>query len=243
MRKQLRFLGAVVTAGICVSTLGACDLRAKSTLQDDAVVSEKITSVRLESDSGGVTLRGAKNAGEVSVRRLMEYIGDPREGTTYRVENGVLILGGCGRHCSVNYTVDLPAGLPVSGETSSGAVALTDVGEVDVTTTSGAIELDGVTGAVVARTSNGRITGRGLNGERVQARTSNGAIDLTLATPQDVRAETSNGGITLTVPAGRYKVSARTQNGGKDIGVSDDPAGEHQLDLSTSNGAITVKPA
>ncbi len=134
-----------------------------------------------------------------------------------------VILGGCGGRCSVNYTVDVPAGVPVSGEVSSGSIHLTRVGAVKV------------------KTSNGRITGQDITGTRIQAQTTNGAINLTPATPLDVQASTSNGAITLTLPKADYQVMADTNNGDKTIGVSDDPSGKFRLELKSSNGDITVK--
>ena len=47
------------------------------------------------------------------MRREVENRGDKPQGATHRIENGVLILGGCGSRCSVNYTVEVPAGVPV----------------------------------------------------------------------------------------------------------------------------------
>ncbi|GAA2469746.1 DUF4097 family beta strand repeat-containing protein [Streptomyces thermolineatus] len=243
MRLRSGSLAVAVAVLIGAGGLGACGLLPGETFEDDAVLSEAITSVRLDNDSGRVELRGGKDLTEVSVHRSVDYRGDRPEGATHRVENGVLVLGDCGGSCSVSYTVDLPAGLPVSGGTSAGSITLSGVGEVAVTTGSGSIALNGVTGPVDARTSNGRITGRGLEGGPVRVQTSNGAVDLTVSAPQDVRAHTSNGAVELTLPAGRYRVSATTSNGEKDIGVPDDPAGKHRIDLVTSNGDITVRPA
>ncbi|MFE1951921.1 DUF4097 domain-containing protein [Streptomyces sp. NPDC059524] len=177
----------------------------------------------------------------MSLRREIEYRDDKPRDATHRIENGVLILGGCGSRCSVDYTVDVPAGIPVTGELSSGAVHLNKVGAVNVTTSSGRIELHGVSGAVEVRTSNGRITGDDIKGTRVQAQTSNGAIKLDLATPLDVQAQTSNGDITLTLPKAGYQVTADTDNGDRTIGVSDDPSGKYRLGLRSSNGDITVR--
>lgn len=243
MRRHLRLLGAVAAAGIGVSALGACGLVPGETVEDSTTLSEKITSVRLDNSSGGVRLHGKETVTEVSLRRVIEYEGDEPEGATHRVEDGVLVLGGCGKECSVRYTVDLPPNIPVTGRTSTGGISVSGVGEVRVTSASGAVDLDDVEGAVDVRTTNGRINGRGLKGDRLDAETSNGAIDLSLATPQDVRARTSNGAISVTAPDARYKVSARTSNGRKNLGVRDDPSGDHTLDLTTGNGAITVKSA
>ncbi|MGW7490932.1 DUF4097 family beta strand repeat-containing protein [Streptomyces sp. NPDC054786] len=243
MRKRVRFIGIVAMSAIGSVGISACGLLPGKTFRDDAVVSKKITAVRLDSTSGGLTVHGGKGGGKVSVHRSVTYHGDRPKGATHRVEDGVLVLTGCGKNCSVDYTVELPAGIPVSGETSSGSVDLTEVGPVKVTTSSGTIDLDGVAGTVDARTSNGRITGRGLSGKRIAAETSNGAIDLTPALAQSVRAKTSNGGITLRLPKGPYRVAAETSNGAKHIGVAQDPAGRFHLDLTTSNGDITARPA
>ncbi|UYB41424.1 DUF4097 family beta strand repeat-containing protein [Streptomyces sp. Je 1-4] len=243
MRQRVRFIGIVAMAGIGACALSACGLLPGKTFQDDARVPKKITSIRLDSGSGGLTVHGGKGGGTASVHRAVSYHGDRPEGATHRVEDGVLVLAGCGTNCTVDYTVEVPAGIPVSGETSSGAVELTKVGPVKMTTTSGDIQLDGVAGAVDARTSNGRITGRGLSGARTSAETSNGAIDLTPATAQNVRARTSNGEITVQLPKGPYRLSAETDNGEKHIGIAQDPAARFHLDLTTSNGDITAKPA
>lgn len=243
MRRHIRVLAAVAAAGIGVGTLGACGLVPGETFEDSAKPSGKVESVRLDSSSGAVRLRSKETVTRVSVRRSIEYHGDKPGKNTFEVEDGVLTLRGCGDECSVTYTVDLPPRVPVSGRTSSGGISLSGVGEVNVETSSGAIDLDDVDGTVDVRTDNGRVNGRGLKGDGVRAQTSNGAIDLGLSTPQDVRARTSNGAVSVTVPDGRYKVSSRTSNGHKDIGLRDDPSGEHALDLETSNGSIKVKKA
>ncbi|MFE1174430.1 DUF4097 domain-containing protein [Streptomyces sp. NPDC058773] len=252
MRKRVRFIGVVAMAVTGACALSSCGLLPGKTFQDDATVSRKITSVRLDSGSGGLTVHGGKGGegvkggrggGAVSVHRAVSYHGDRPEGATHRVKDGVLVLSGCGTNCTVDYTLDLPAGIPVSGRTSSGAVELTDVGAVKMTTSSGDIRLIGARGAVDARTSNGRITGRGLSGPSIAAETSNGAIDLSPATAQNVRAETSNGAIRLRLPKGPYRVAAETDNGEKHIAVPQDPAARFLLKLTTSNGDITAKGA
>ncbi|WP_205718245.1 DUF4097 family beta strand repeat-containing protein [Actinomadura sp. WMMA1423] len=209
-----------------------------STYEDDAKLAGKITAVKLDDiGSGGVTLHGG--ASKTSLHRTLKYRGDKPAGPTHRIENGVLMLRGCGSRCSVNYTLELPAGLPVSGSTSNGSIALSKVGAVDVTTHSGSVQLDGVAGPVKARTSNGKIRGSGIKGG-VEAETSNGSITLAPGSPQNVRAKTSNGDITLTMPQGHYRVSANSSNGDRKLGIQDDSSARYLLDLSTSNGDITT---
>ncbi|MFH8678985.1 DUF4097 family beta strand repeat-containing protein [Streptomyces lydicus] len=248
MHLRVRAVGAAALACTGVLGISACGLLPGKTFRDDAVVPTKITAVRLDSGSGDVTLRGGTapdggSSGTVGVHRAVTYHGHRPERATHRVEDGVLVLGGCGDGCSVDYTVALPAGLPVSGKTSNGALDLSGVGAVEVRTGSGGVELDGVTGPVDVRTTNGRITGRALSGSHIDAETTNGEIDLTAATPQSVRARTSNGSLTVRVPEARYRVSATTGSGGKDISVPDDPSGTLRLDLTTGNGDITAGTA
>ncbi|MFE0187195.1 DUF4097 domain-containing protein [Streptomyces sp. NPDC058989] len=244
MSKRVRVIGAAAVVCVGAWGLGACGLSPAETFKDDAVVSKKITAIRLDGDSGGLTVHGGKAGGAtVSVHRSVSYHGDRPKGATHRVEDGVLVLGDCGDDCTVDYTLEVPAGIPVSGETSNGSVNLSKVGAVKVTTSSGEVELDGVTGPVDVRTSNGQITGRGLSGRHIDAETSNGGIELSPATAQSIRAKTSNGSVTVKVPKGPYRISAQTSSGDKNIDVASDPAARYRLDLITSNGDITAEPA
>lgn len=224
MGRRRRLLGPVALVAVGAGLVSGCGQLFDSTFEDDTVLAEAITSVRVENSNGGVTLRGDGAATEVSVHRKVSHHGSRPEQPSHRVEDGVLILAGCGARCTVEYTVDLPAGLPVGGETSNGDLRLSRMGEVDVRTENGSVELDGATGAVAVQTDNGK-------------------VELVLDTPQDVRAATDNGGITVTVPDGTYQVTAHTDNGDTDIQVVDDPAGTHRIDLSTGNGPITLRPA
>ncbi|MEU4076195.1 hypothetical protein DEJ45_06140 [Streptomyces venezuelae] len=240
MRQLLRGLGIIAVSGIAVGSLTSCGMVQGETYEDDSTLSGKFTSVRLDNGSGGVTVNGVKD-GPFALHRKIEFQGEQPTGATHRIENGVLILGGCGNRCSVNYTVDVPAGIPVNGEVSSGAIRLAQVGSVEVTTSSGRIEMNGVTGTVQVRTTNGQINGTGIKGDRIQAQTSNGKINLTPDTPADVRAQTSNGDVTLTVPKASYKVTVDSNNGDRTVDVPSDPAGKYELGVRTSNGDITVR--
>lgn len=229
-------MGTVAAVGIGLGALSGCGL-VRATLTDDATLSEQVTSVRLDGDSGEVVVRG--QAGPVTIHRRVEYV-STAPGPTHRVENGVLVLAECGNNCSVDYTVTVPPGIPVSGKSSSGGVELTGLGAVDIDVDSGGVRLDGISGAVDVETSSGGITGKGLNGGPIRARASSGGIDLTATTPQDVRAEASSGGVTITVPAGAYKVITEAGSGDEKLQITNDPAGAHTLDLRTDSGNITI---
>ncbi|MFD4422502.1 DUF4097 domain-containing protein [Agromyces sp. NPDC058484] len=236
-----RTLAATAMVALGVGTLAGCALLAPvERFSDSATVQEEIRTIELEDPKGNVTIRGVDAADDVSIERTVSYRGDRPDGETHAVDGDTLVLGGCGRGCSVEYTIELPAGVDVRGSNSNGAIEVSGVGEVEAQTSNGRIELEEIAGGIDVETSNGRIIGRDLNGDGVRASTSNGPIELELGEPQDVAASTSNGSIELTVPAAGYRVSTETSNGRTDVEVPNDSAGEFSLDLRTSNGSITV---
>ncbi|MGA5005916.1 DUF4097 family beta strand repeat-containing protein [Streptomyces koyangensis] len=245
MRQLFRALGALTVSVAAAGTLTSCGLGQGERYEDEHTLTgaDGITAVRLENDSGSVKVNGVEDGASApyKLHRELDYKGERPSGATHRIEDGVLVLGDCGNRCSVSYTVDVPAGVPVTGEVTSGAIRLARVGAVEVATGNGRVELSGVTGTVKVRSTNGRIEGTGIRTDRITARTSNGKIDLASDTPADIRAVTSNGAVTLTVPEAAYRVSAATSNGSRTIDVPDDPKGEFTLDIRTSNGAVTIR--
>ncbi|MCT9089630.1 DUF4097 domain-containing protein [Streptomyces sp. ASQP_92] len=242
MRQQLRALGILTSIGIAAGALTACGSINQQSFEDDSALSGKITAVRLENGSGGVTVNGT-DGGSASLHRKVQYNnGDTKpSGATHRIEDGVLILGGCSGSCSVKYTVQVPAGIPVSGDVSSGEVSLHKVGAVNVSASSGDITLEDISGAVKVKTTNGEISGRGLAGGGIDTRTGSGDIHLTPSAPQNVQVTAGSGDVSLTVPPASYKVTVKTGNGDKDIKVPNDPSGKYEIGLKTGSGDVSVK--
>lgn len=235
-----------VFAAVLVLALGgltACGLARADEARDDQRVRGEVSSVRLDSVAGAVTLRGDRAATSVRVQRALRYQGERPEGATHRVQDGVLVLSGCGPECSVAYTVDLPAGVPVSGSAGSGRVHLANVGTVDVSTTDGPVEVTGATGRVSVRTGDGRVKGRDLYGDGISVRTTSGVVDVVPATAQDVSATTADGSIIVSAPPAAYRIAAVTAHGARAVTLTDDPHGEYRLDLHSGGGAITVRPS
>lgn len=242
-RLQTRVLTAAALAALTVSGLCACSALDQKTFQDDAKVSQKVTSIRLDDKDGDVKVDPSAGASTISVHRKVNYRGDKPSGTSFRVENGVLMLSGCGKNCGVDYVVKVPAGLPVTGGTSNGGLTLTDVGTVDVHTTNGEIAVNNATGPMKLRTSNGDVNVRDLKGGGIDTQTSNGEVTIQTATPQNIKARTTSGSLTVTTPPAGYQISASDSNGDKNVAFKDDPSGKYRLDLSTTNGDLTVKSA
>ncbi|MFG2603237.1 DUF4097 family beta strand repeat-containing protein [Streptomyces sp. NPDC048514] len=204
-------------------------------------MSRKVTSIRLDNSNGDVKVGTSADAATISVHRKVNYRGDKPSGPSFRVENGALTLSGCGDDCGVDYAVTLPAGLPVTGGTTNGGLALTGVGTVDVHTTNGQIAVTDATGAVKLRSSNGDIDVKDAKGGDIDTRTTNGEVTIQTVTPQNIRARTSSGNLTVAAPPAGYRISANDSHGDKKVAFRNDPSGRHRLDLSTTNGDLTVK--
>ncbi|MEU5087734.1 DUF4097 family beta strand repeat-containing protein [Streptomyces sp. NPDC021356] len=230
-------------AATAAGGLSACSVIEQKSFEDDAEVSQKVTSVRLDNSDGTVEVGTSADASAVSVHRKVSYRGDKPGGTSVRVDNGVLTLSGCGKNCGIDYAVTVPAGLPVSGGTSNGGLTLTGVGAVDVHTSNGRITVDGARGPVKLRTSNGGVRVKDVKGGGIDTQTSNGEVSIETATPQNIKARTTNGGLDVTAPTAKYQVSADSSNGHRKVAFENDPSGTYRLDLSTTNGDLTVKRA
>lgn len=129
-------------------------------MSDTKTLDQKVTAIKLDGRSGSLRVQGQAGLSKITVERTVKYYdGSSPNQDTYRVDGDVLMLTGhCGSNCDVSYEVTVPTGLPVSGQTSTGHIELQNVGAVDVTTSTGSVDLTDVVGAVKAETSNGEIT-------------------------------------------------------------------------------------
>ncbi|MFF8401766.1 DUF4097 family beta strand repeat-containing protein [Streptomyces sp. NPDC015684] len=93
------------------------------------------------------------------------------------------------------------------------------------------------------RTSNGGVHVQDIKGGDIDTQTSNGEVTIRTATPRNIKARTTNGSLTVTTPPADYRISASTSQGAKKVAFKNDPSGKYHLDLSTTNGDLTVEPA
>ncbi|SDS03280.1 DUF4097 family beta strand repeat-containing protein [Microterricola viridarii] len=243
MRTTVRAVTAAAGIAIAALALSGCSLLPAHKTTDTATLTDSVSTIHFEASSGSISVHGVAGATDIRIEREINYWGNKREfGATYEVGSGELLLSGCGNRCSIDYTVELPIGVDVSGVTENGSIELEGVNDVDVATSNGRISLEEVAGKVEASTSNGRIEGSELNGSGIRVKTSNGSIELELEKAQNVRANTSNGSITVHVPSGSFQVEAETSLGSRNINIPTDPNGDFLLELGTSNGSITVQP-
>ncbi|GIJ39981.1 hypothetical protein Vwe01_33060 [Micromonospora andamanensis] len=252
-----RRTGIAVAATAALIVLVGCDNLSYRQLDFDTTESARITTIRVLPGSGDVVVRADGGADGVRVKRVVRYQGGQPD-ATYEIRDSELVLDtSCGSRCSVSYEVTAGEGVGVRGETGSGDVDLSQVGQVDlkvgsgnvrvagstqtvrVETGSGDIDVYDVTGPVVLRASSGNVTGSRLTGE-VDAETKSGDVTLELDKPVSARAHASSGNVALTVPDGAYQVRPRAGSGEIDLGVPDDPSAASVLDLRTGSGDITV---
>jgi len=148
----------------------------------------------------------------------------------------------------------------VNASSTNGSIeCVSTKGAVDVRTTNGRVKLEAIEGPIDASTTNGSITAemtKSTDDRKLRFSTTNGSISLRLPAGlrNDIRASTSNGAIDLRLPASAaFHVNART-NGASirtEFDVKGDiskksiegvvGAGGPLLDLSTSNGSISLQ--
>jgi hypothetical protein len=160
----------------------------------------------------------------------------------------------------VRVEVRAPHQLRMAGQEVRWTVRVPRGVSVDLKTINGGIHLNGVENVVLARTTNGGVTGKRLMTSSVEASAVNGGIDIELAkglaADGHIDLDTVNGGVTLSLPeTSRASINARAVNGGVrvtdlDIVQQGEPnrrrlegtmnGGGAKVSLGTTNGGIRV---
>ncbi|HJU43468.1 MAG TPA: hypothetical protein VJ691_11660 [Vicinamibacterales bacterium] len=231
MRKLL-VCAWVLTAGLGVA---ACDIRAENGNFDIDFASGKATDTwsrtytvqaggRFElinvngritaepTDGKEIIVEGRRTAkahtDEGARERLSQLeIREEVGGSTVRVESRPPRMSGFGGH-EIEWTVKIPKGLIV-----------------DLRTVNGGVRINGLSGEIYARSTNGGVKGSKLIVDKIEASVTNGGVDIELGAPLDstdlVELSSVNGGVTLALPAeSKATIAARAVNGG--VRVSDD---------------------
>jgi hypothetical protein len=257
---------ALVLVALAVPVLGAtaaCTPLEFDTLTDGATRDQPITEVRVSGGSGDVTVDADASVKGVNLIRTVRYRGS-KPAATYRFDGNVLYVDtACGSQCGASYVVRVPPrghgdGVAVSGSNSSGNITVHSEGAVDVSVSSGDIEVTDVEGSVRTKTSSGNvtlvdiggsvvvtvtsgdITGRGLRGANTEIQSTSGNVTLDLPGTGDVTVRATSGDVNVTVPDGTCQVHASATSGDTDVKVANGTA--HRLDVTTGSGNITVKP-
>lgn len=172
-----------------------------------------------------VVVAGARN--EDDARNLVAEVSVAARG-------GHFTTDGPDTHGNVHWSVSFVAYAPKASD-------------LDLSSTNGGVSVEGVRGAIGARTTNGALRFDGVGGT-VSGRTTNGAIDVVLTgTAWDgsgLDATSTNGAVTIEVPEGyaaHFEVG--TVNGGFDVGFPVTVHGriEHSLRADVGGGGKTIR--
>jgi hypothetical protein len=174
-------------------------------------------------------------------------------GSNYLVESIKLIKN---HRCSVNYEIELPAGIEIKDiKSSNGDIKITHCegnselstsnanievdnhkGNLKLRTSNGSIEVSDIEGNVYARSSNGKIIADDVNGS-VSAKTSNGKIKITDCAILE-RSQTSNSKIYVEIYEIMGEVPIVSSNGSIEVVINTGQGLD--IEASNSNGSIDL---
>ena len=272
MRSQIALLGLVLTAGLSVA---ACDIkttasgdfafgvaagRAQDTWTRTYTLADK-GRLELINVNGRITAEAATD-GKVTVEATRTAKGSTYEaakenlakleireevsGDRVRVESRPPRLSGFSGH-EVEWTIKVPPGVIV-----------------DLRTVNGGVRINGLSGEVHAKTTNGGVKGTDVRASLLEASSVNGGIEIEFAGSLDVNAsvdlETVNGGVELGLMSdSKATISARAVNGGvsvTDLSVQKQEqsssfeakrrlegtmnGGGAKVNISTTNGGVRI---
>ncbi|MDT7571574.1 MAG: hypothetical protein QOE05_1748 [Actinomycetota bacterium] len=128
---------------------------------------------------------------------------------------------------------------------SNGRVGVLDskVTSTNATSSSGDVDVQRLRGAALdARSSNGYVSTYDLHVQVLTAHSGSGDVVVQdLDAPTVVRATSSNGNVTVRVPAGRYYVDARSNNGTVHVGgLTLDRRAVREITAVSSSGDVSV---
>lgn len=205
---------------------------------------ESSAGLRVESANGYITVTQADRT-DVQIRSEIKAQTQERldlsEVIVERLDNGELFVKAAfpdkrqgGEGCS--FEIEIPETTTVNLTTSNGRINLTGLaGNAVLKTSNGSVSVRDFDGPVEVKTSNGKITSTDVQGT-VLLKTSNGSVSVENVT-QPARVETSNGSISLTQSEqASGPIDLKTSNGSIKVALCSKFSG--QLDVSTSNGSI-----
>lgn len=223
---------AVLPLSACGMSIG---IAKAETEQRSYTVSGKVSALDVTGHTGDIEVVGA-DVSTVKVTESLRFTKNARPTVRHQVVDGTLQASyDCPNNislrahtCEVDYRITAPRAVAARLRTDTGGITL-----------------NGLAGAVTARTNTGSISGTALRpgaSARIGARTDTGSVRLTLATaPAEVTADANTGQIRITVPASqKYAVSADTSTGQKRISVPTSSNSPHTIQAKTDTGDVTV---
>jgi hypothetical protein len=222
-----RGTAAALTA-IALFPLAACSAGSTTTEELSYQIDQPVTALVIAARAASIAI--VVGDGPVTVTEEHRYSrGKPT--TAHRVEGQTLRLteSGCGDdelRCDVEYRIRMPKAI-----------------SAEITAQAGAVRVDGLAGDVHVTTEAGAVEGRALTSHEVTIKTEAGAASLEFAeAPTLVQTTTSMGAVEVRVPGTTaYAVDVKTSVGGSSVGVDQDPASAHRIEVHTDLGAVKIE--
>jgi Putative adhesin len=197
--------------------------------------------------------RTAKGRSDEAAKEMLAKLEIREEvgGSAVRVESRPPRMSGFGGH-EIEWTVKVPKGIVV-----------------DFRTTNGGVRLNGLSGEIHAKTTNGGVKGVNLMVDALEASVVNGGVEIELGAPLDatdsVELTTVNGGVQFSLPSeSKATIAARAVNGGvraaDELNVTRDDEGDSdreqrrrlngtmngggaKVNVNTTNGGVRLTRA
>jgi Putative adhesin len=248
----LLFYG-VIAAAASVAAGGALD-RSSSQFADTTTLEAPISAgqtLTVSNASGTTTLRGGSGTSvHVVANRHVGLAGQPPEVSLTPEGNGLTLAatdrgrGGFlqpfGGQGSIDYTIDVPSGVGVNVQSSSGGITISDVnGPVQATSSSGSIHATQLQHLRSAQASSGSISLDGVFTDAASVSTSSGAVSIRLlpGTAIDLDVHTGSGSIT---PQGGLQLTNGVTRRNQLTGAIATPAPGATLTVQTSSGNVVI---
>lgn len=222
-----RRTAAALTA-IALLPLAACSAGSTTTEELSYQIDQSVTALVIAARAASVAI--VVGDGPVTVTEEHRY-SRSKPTTAHRVEGQTLRLteSGCGDdelRCDVEYRIRMPKAI-----------------SAEITAQAGAVRVDGLAGDVHVTTEAGAVEGRALTSDEVIIKTEAGAASLEFAeAPTLVQTTTSMGAVEVRVPGTTaYAVDVQTSVGGSSVGVEQDPASAHRIEVHTDLGAVKIE--
>lgn len=222
-----RRTAAALTA-IALLPLAACSAGSTTTEELSYQIDQSVTALVIAARAASVAI--VVGDGPVTVTEEHRY-SRSKPTTAHRVEGQTLRLteSGCGDdelRCDVEYRIRMPKAI-----------------SAEITAQAGAVRVDGLAGDVRVTTEAGAVEGRALTSDEVIIETEAGAASLEFAeAPTLVQTTTSMGAVEVRVPGTTaYAVDVQTSVGGSSVGVEQDPASAHRIEVHTDLGAVKIE--
>lgn len=231
-RTLLTVLGTLVAVGMLIGGLIGASLLMRDTKVSTSVI-DLGTSAQIVVNASTADIRVVE--GKLDVVKVTSRVTSGIRKTDFQIGrkgDEIKIISGCqsliSPGCGVSLTLEVPKGLPVVVNTTSGDVSAVGISK----------------GVLTVSSTSGDLSGSKLGVDEFSAETRSGDIRAVFADqPFAFKAISSSGDIAATLPAGKrtYNVRATSKSGDVSSKITSDPNGAGFVVATSRSGDITLR--